>query len=164
MAIGQVAKGPEVAARRRHARDPRGFTLLELIVTLFVLLLVAGLAVPVVGRSSDAIKARAEVAGFSAVLRHARERAITSRESHTVVIDPAGHKMTVFLGGADGEVRETRPLPERLTVEATPPPALTVRFEPQGTSSGADYKVTTGSAVYRVTVDPITGRVKNTRL
>jgi hypothetical protein len=132
-------------------------------VTLMILMLVAALSVPVVGRSSDAIRSRAEVAGFSAVLRRARERAITSRQSHTVVIDPPNHKMTV-LAGPDGEVRETRPLPDRLTVEATPPPALSVRFEPEGTSSGADYKVKAGDVVYRVTVDPITGRVKNIKL
>jgi len=105
-----------------------------------ILMLLAALSVPVVGRSSDAIRSRAEVAGFSAVLRRARERAITSRQSHTVVIDPPNHKVTV-LAGPDGEVRETRPLPERLTVEATPPPALSVRFEPEGTSSGADTSI-----------------------
>ena len=144
--------------------NSRGFTLLELIVTLFVMLLTIGLAVPVIGRSSDAIRARADVAGFSAVLRHARERAITSRRSHAVVIDPAARTMTVHAGSADGDVKATRTLPERLTVVATPPPALTVRFEPEGTSSGADYRITTGDVVYRVTVDPITGRVKNTKL
>jgi prepilin-type N-terminal cleavage/methylation domain-containing protein len=142
----------------------RGFTLLELIVTLFVILLTIGLAVPVIGRSSDAIRARSDVAGFSAVLRHARERAITSRQSHAVVIDLATRKMTVLAGGLDGDVKETRTLPERLTVQATPPPALTVRFEPEGTSSGGEYRVTAGDVVYRVTVDPITGRVRNTRL
>ena len=145
------------------SRSSRGFTLLELIVTIFVILLTMGLAVPVIGRSSDAIRARADVAGFSAVLRHARERAITSRQSHSVVIDPAARRITV-LAGADGEVKETRAISERLTVQATPPPALTVRFEPEGTSSGGDYRVTAGSVVYRVTVDPITGRVKNTKL
>ena len=142
----------------------RGFTLLELIVTLFVIVLTIGLAVPVIGRSSSAIRARADVAGFSAVLRHARERAITTRRPHAVVIDPSAHKMTVLAGGADGDVKQTRRLPERLTVQATPPPALTVQFEPEGTSSGAEYRVTAGDVVYRVTVDPVTGRVKNTRL
>jgi prepilin-type N-terminal cleavage/methylation domain-containing protein len=145
-------------------RNSRGFTLLELIVTLFVIMLTIGLAVPVIGRSSDTIRARADVAGFSAVLRHARERAITSRQPHSVVIDPAQRKMTVLAGGPDGEVKETRTLPDRVSVQATPPPALTIRFEPEGTSSGADYRVTTGDVAYRVTVDPITGRVKNTRL
>lgn len=163
MAVDEIAKGSAVGAPPRRGRPEAGFTLLELIVTLMILMIVAALAVPAVGRSSDAVRSRAEVAGFSAVLRHARERAITSRQSQTVVIDPANRKMTV-LSGADGEVRETRALPERLTVEATPPQALTVRFEPQGMSSGADYKVKAGDVVYRVTVDPITGRVKNTRL
>jgi hypothetical protein len=72
--------------------------------------------------------------------------------------------MTVLAGGTDGDVKETRTLPDRVTVQATPPPALTLRFEPEGTSSGAEYRVTAGDIVYRVTVDPITGRVKNTRL
>ena len=145
-------------------RNSPGFTVLELVVTLFVIMVTIGLVAPVISRSSEAIRARSEVAGFSAVLRHARERAITTRQPHAVVIDPANHKITVLLGGADGEVKHTRQLSERLKVEATPPPALTVRFEPQGTSSGGQYKVTTGDVVYRVTVDPITGRVKNTRL
>jgi prepilin-type N-terminal cleavage/methylation domain-containing protein len=142
----------------------RGFTLLELIVTLFVILLTVGLSVPLISRSSDAIRARADVAGFSAVLRHARERAITSRRAYAVVIDPTARKMTVLAGGTDGEVKETRTLPERVSVQASPPPALTVRFEPEGTSSGAEYRVTAGDIVYRVSVDPVTGRVKNTRL
>jgi general secretion pathway protein H len=142
----------------------RGFTLLELIVTLFIIVLTVGLAVPLIGRSSDAIRARADVAGFSAVLRHARERAITSRRPYSVVIDPGARKMTVLAGGTDGDVKETRTLPDRVSVQATPPPALIVRFEPEGTSSGADYRVTAGNVVYRVTVDPITGRVKNSRL
>ena len=77
----------------------RGFTLLELIVTLFVILLTVGLSVPLISRSSDAIRARADVAGFSAVLRHARERAITRRRAYAVVIDPTARKMTVFAGG-----------------------------------------------------------------
>jgi prepilin-type N-terminal cleavage/methylation domain-containing protein len=164
VAVLEVAKGgPAVSALRRRARSEQGFTLLELIVTLVILMLVVGLSVPVVGRSSDAVRSRADIAGFSAVLRHARERAITSRLSHTVVIDPTNRSMTVT-AGPDAEVRETRQLPERLTVEAIPPPALTVRFEPQGTSSGAEYKVKAGEILYHVTVDPITGRVKNTRL
>ena len=163
MAVAEIAKGTAVGGRRGRPPSERGFTLLELIVTLLILMIVVGISVPAVSRSSNAIRSRAEIANFSAVLRHARERAITSRVSHTVVIDPAAHTMTV-LSGPEADVRETRTLPDRLTVEATPPPALTVRFEPQGMSSGAEYRVKTGDVTYRVTVDPITGRVRNTRL
>jgi type II secretion system protein H len=142
----------------------RGFTLLELLVTLAVIALVVGLAVPTIGRSTEGIRARAEVAGFSAMLRHARERAIVSRTPQAVVIDVAAHRITRLAGGPGGEVRETRALPERLRVEATPPPALTVRFEPQGGSSGGDFRLTSGAVTYRVTIDPLTGRVRSARL
>lgn len=149
--------------REEITRNAYGFTLLEVIITLFVVALAVGITVPTIARSSDSIKARAEVARFSAILRHTRERAITGRTAHAVVIDPQAHKMTVHAGGPDGEVRETRTLPPRLVVEATPPPALTVRFEPQGTSSGGQFRLVSGPVTYIVTVDPLTGRVKSTR-
>ena len=141
--------------------NQRGFTLLELIVTLLVIALAVGLAVPTIGRSTEAVRVRAEVAGFSAILRHARERAIVTHTAQAVVID--GHRVSRVAGGPDGEVRETRTLSARLTIEADPPPALTVRFEPQGGSSGGDFRLTSGTIVYRVTVDALTGRVRSSR-
>ena len=56
-----------------------------------------------------------------------------------------GHRVSRVAGGPDGEVRETRTLSERLTIEAEPPPALTVRFEPQGGSSGGEFRLTSGN-------------------
>jgi general secretion pathway protein H len=141
----------------------RGFTLLELIVTLAVIALVVGLAVPTIGRSTEAIRTRAEVAGFSALLRSARERAIVSQKPQAVVVDVVAHRISLRAGGPEGEVRETRTLSERLTVEATPPPALIVRFEPQGGSSGGDFRLTSGAVTYRVTVDALSGRVRSSR-
>ena len=153
--------GQRALGGRRRADG--GFTLLELLVTLVVLALALGLTVPMLNRSTEAIRARAEIAGFSALLRHARERAITSGTAHAVVIDPAAHRVVVRAGGPDGEIRHTRTLAERVTVEASPPPALTVRFEPQGGSSGGDFRVVAGGVAYRVTVDPLTGRVRSAR-
>ncbi|HXH84119.1 MAG TPA: GspH/FimT family pseudopilin [Candidatus Tectomicrobia bacterium] len=149
--------------RRAGRRAAPGFTLLELLVTLAVVAIAVGLALPVIGRSTETIRARAEVAAFSALLRHARERAITSREPHAVVIEPAEQRVVLRAGGPEGDIREVRQLSPRLTIEAVPPPALTVRFEPQGASSGGDFRVASGPVVYRVTVDPVTGRVRNQR-
>ena len=146
---------------RRHEVDARGFTLLELIVTLFVVALAVGVVVPVVGRGTETLRGRSEVARFSALLRHARDQAITTRRNHAVVIDPAAHRATIIAGR--DEVRETRALPHDLGVEANPPPALTVCFEPNGVSSGADFRLTAGPVRYRVTVDTLTGRVRAER-
>lgn len=143
--------------------DERGFTLLELIVTLLVIALAVGLTIPAIGRSTESLRVRAEVAGFSAMLRHARERAIVTATAQAVVIDPLAHRVSRRVGGPEGEVRETRALSERLTVDAEPPPALTVRFEPQGGSSGGDFRLSSGAVVYRVTVDALTGRVRSVR-
>jgi type II secretion system protein H len=140
-----------------------GFTLLELIVTLAIVAVVVGLTIPTIGRSTETIRVRAEVAGFSALLRHARERAIVTQTPQAVVVDVIGHRISVRAGGPEGELRETRVLPARVTVEATPPPALTVRFEPQGGSSGGDFRLASGAIAYRVTVDALTGRVRSRR-
>jgi len=141
-----------------------GFTLLELIVTLAILAVVVALVTPSIGRGTEAVRMRAEVAGFSALLRHARERAIVSQKPQAVVIDVDAQRVSIRAGGPDGEVRETRALSDRLIVQATPPPALTVRFDPQGGSTGGDFRLSSGAITYRVTVDALTGRVKAARL
>ncbi len=140
--------------------DQRGFTLLELVVVLFVIALAAGLAAPTVGRSTDSLKVRGEIAGFSAVLRHAREQAITTRRTHRVVVDATGHQVRVFAGD---ELRRTRAIPERWTIQAAGNTGLAIRFEPHGGSTGADYRIAVNDVTWRITVDPMTGRVRSAR-
>ena len=120
-----------------------------------------GLVAPAIGRSTEAVRTRAEVAGFSATFRHAREQAITTQQPFTVVVNPSSRLQTVTTG--EDEVRWTRAFSARLKIEAQTPAALNVRFEPQGNSSGGDYRLSAGGVVYRVSVDAVTGRVKNRR-
>ena len=141
--------------------DARGFTLLELIVTLVVLAVAVGLVAPTIGRSTETLRARAEVAGFSATFRHAREQAITTREPYTVAVNPTNRLVIVTTG--EDEVRWTRTISSRVDIRAETPGSLAVRFDPQGTSSGGEYRVSSGKITYRVTVDPVTGRVRNQR-
>jgi general secretion pathway protein H len=141
--------------------DARGFTLLELIVTLVVVAVAVGLVAPTIGRSTEALRVRAEVAGFAATFRHAREQAITTRQPFTVAVNPTSHLLTVTTG--EDEVRWTRALSGRVAIAAQTPSALAVRFEPQGTSSGGEFRLTSGKISYRISVDPVTGRVRNYR-
>ena len=144
-----------------RTRDARGFTLLELMVVVFVVGLAAMLAAPSIARSTDAVRVRAQIAGFSALLRHAREQAITSGRQHSVVVDPAARQLSVVAG--DDDLKRTRAIPAGWILEANPPPNLTVRFEPLGSSNGADFRIVANAIVYHVTVDPITGRVRSLR-
>ena len=139
----------------------RGFTLIELVLVLFVIALAAAVAGPVIGRTTEGIRMRTEVAGFSATLRHAREQAMATQRPHRVEINPREHRMTVIAGESD--VRLTRPLARQVTVEAAPPQALTVSFAPYGVSTGGDFRLSAGSILYLVSVDPLTGRVRIAR-
>lgn len=143
-------------------RQP-GFTLIEVVVVVAVLALAAAVTVPAIGRGTEALRARAEVAGLSAFLRHARQQAITRREAQEVRIDPEAH-LAVLTGAGQAEVRSSRRLWADLRIEASPPAALTVRFLPQGLSTGATFRIEApGRRVYLITVDPLTGRVINRR-
>jgi len=148
--------GPE-----RATVAPRGFTLLELLVTLFIIVVAVGVVVPTIGKSADTVRVRAEVAAFAAFFRHAREQAITRRQSERVVVEPDAHRLTLVVG--EDTIRETRGVAGRLAIEPVTPGALVVRFEPEGTSSGGAFRLSSGGTTYRVTVDAATGRVRSAR-
>ncbi|HYE91285.1 MAG TPA: GspH/FimT family pseudopilin [Terriglobales bacterium] len=168
-----MGRRPEVA---------RGFTLLELIVTLAVLGVAAAVVTPAIGRGTESLRARADVAGFAATLRHAREMAIAQQRPHRVVVDAPGHRLSIegapVPAGArparDADARpaeaegteppdrpKTRTLSPRLTIE--PVSASEVVFDARGIASGGEFKLTSGGIAYRVTVDRLTGRVRSVR-
>lgn len=140
-----------------------GFTLIELVVVLFLLSLATGLALPTVGRSIEALELRAQVAGLSAFLRYGRAHAITRRAAHEVRLDPDAHQLTLIPVGGDNP-KARRRLSSRIRISPDPPEARVVTFSPQGFSSGASFRLEApGGRVYRISVDPITGRVSNQR-
>jgi general secretion pathway protein H len=147
----------------------RGFTLIEMAVVLLVLALAAAVVTPSIGRGLDAIRLRAEVAGVASFLRAARERAISQHRALEVGIDGDGRALVLKArdqdpsrGAAGGlVVRRLSPL---VRLEADPPQARTVTFFAYGLSSGGRFRLEgPGAAVYVVTVDPLTGRVRTGR-
>ena len=148
----------------RAAKVAAGFTLLELIVTLAVLAIAAAVVTPAIGRGTEALQARAEVAGLAATLRHARERAITTQRPYRVFLDPEARQIViqaVQTSDEEKETRETRALPSKVTIDA--PRGAEVTFDARGMASGADFKVIASGIVYHVTVDRLTGRVRSAR-
>ncbi|HUG35486.1 MAG TPA: GspH/FimT family protein [Candidatus Limnocylindrales bacterium] len=140
-----------------------GFTLIELVVVLLIVGVAAAVIVPSIGRGSEALRARAQVSGFAAFLRHAREQAVTRREVHEVRIDPQA-RVVVLTGAGSDTPRLSRRLGEGWRIQASPPAAFTVTFHPQGLSSGGSFRIeAAGGRVFVVTVDPLTGRVAQRR-
>lgn len=137
----------------------RGFTLIELAVTLMVLAIAAAFIAPSIGRSLDGLRARAEVSGFIGYLRAAREQAVTRGEAQQVRLEPDGRTLVIAAEGSQF-VRSSRHFTYLLSIEPEPPNARTVTFVPQGLSSGGTFHILApGDRRYIITVDPLTGRV-----
>lgn len=140
----------------------RGFTLIELAVTLLVLALAAAVAAPSLARGMDTVRARAEAAGIASLLRAAREQAITQNRPYEVRVRSEEGFVEVRTGES---VSATRRLAVGVRVTAEPPTPRVITFLPQGLSSGARLRVEMpGRRAYLITVDPLTGRVATRRL
>ena len=139
----------------------RGFTLIELAVTLLVLALGVAVAAPSLARGVDTVRARAETAGIATFLRAAREQAITHNRPYEVRVKT--EEGVIELRAGD-RVLASRRLALGVRVTADPGASQTVTFLPQGLSSGARLHVEgPGRRAYLVTVDALTGRVATRR-
>jgi general secretion pathway protein H len=142
----------------------KGFTLIEVAVVLLVLALAAGLVLPSIASLTSAVRARADIAGVVAFLRYAREQAITRREAHEVRLAPDARTL-LLTTGKRGEVKAARQIrpPTRIAVQSPGP--RSVIFLPEGRATGGAFLVeAAGRRLYRVTVDPLSGRVSNRRV
>jgi general secretion pathway protein H len=137
----------------------RGFTLIELAITIMVLALASAFVAPAIGRGLDNLRARAEISGFAGFLRAAREQAVTRGEAQEVRVDPKSLTLAIWAEGAKS-ARSSRSFSYLVSIEPDPPAATTVTFHPQGLSSGGTFRILApGDRHYVVTVDALTGRV-----
>ena len=141
-------------------RKTRGFTLIELVVTLFVLSLAASVVAPSVVSGVGTLKARAETAGIATFLRGAREQAVTHNRTYEVRVKSEEGIVELRTGNT---VPATRRLAPGLRVTADPPAAQIITFLPQGLSSGSRLRVEMAGRGFLITVDPLTGRVATRR-
>jgi general secretion pathway protein H len=147
------------------SRPRAGFTLMELVVVLALIAVAAALVAPAVGRTAEDVMARAEVASVAAVLRGAREQAVTRQEIVEVSLDRDARSLLLRRAGRDGldAPPARRAFAALLRVDSAATPSA-ITFLPQGMSSGGRLTVeTAGPRRYVVTVDPLSGRVTTQR-
>ncbi len=136
----------------------KGFTLIEILVTLAILGVVLGLVIGHGPMKSRGLETRAAAGALAQGLRAARAQAIATDADVTVAIDPARH---VF--AAD------RTPPQLLApdlVVAVLPPALRgpgtvrlIRFSPDGSATGGQVLLGTGRHRLGISVEWLTGKV-----
>src|SRR3970282_2957931 len=131
----------------RRGQMKRGFTLIEVVVVLFVLAVAMAVGIPAIGRGADGLRVRAEAASVANFLRAAREQAVTRNRAYEVRVDPeAGVMVLVSMSRAAGTkdgatVQATRRLAAPVRIESDPPLRRTVTFSPDGLSSGGRFRV-----------------------
>jgi general secretion pathway protein H len=139
----------------------RGYTLIELVVTLLVLSLTAMVVAPSVVNGVETLRARTEAAGLATFLRAARAQAVTRHRACEVRIMSEEGLLELHVGDT---VPAARKMAAGTRIVADPPGARVITFLPQGLSSGARLRVESAGRAYLVTVDPLTGRVASRRV
>jgi general secretion pathway protein H len=139
-------------------RRTDGFTLIEILVVLAIMGVVLGL---IIGRGpmrSRGLEARAAAGALAQALRAARAQAIAADHDVGVAIDPARHVFAIDGG-------PVRLLAADLAVSVLPPalhgpgPVRLIRFSPDGSATGGEVVLGSGSHRLGVSVEWLTGRV-----
>lgn len=141
-------------------RQPRGFTLVELMVSLAIVALALALVPPAIERLRDGTRYRDTVRSVVTDLRAARQRALAEGMETRFFVDLAERRYGL-------NRQALRPLPEPLQmrvivagIEMTGQGLGSIRFLPQGGATGGSVDVLRpGSGGVRITVDWLSAAV-----
>ena len=79
-----------------------GFTLFELLVTMIIMIVMAGLALPTLTKFSEGLNLRASASHISSMMRLAQRYAINYNSVYRIDIDPQNNWAAIFSGESGG--------------------------------------------------------------
>jgi general secretion pathway protein H len=142
------------------ALQQQGFTLLELLVVLVITVMMVALVPPLLSRLAASAELKGTTRQLAAALRYARDEAITRHSDGLLELDLGQRRFRVT-----GSPREFA-LPESIAVklftarsELLDEVSGSIRFFPDGSSTGGHITLASGRLAYTVNVDWLTGRV-----
>lgn len=144
-------------------RIERGFTLLEILITLLVIALVLAVSYPSLSRGTAVLSLRTTSRDILGALRYAREKAVTEQTAMRVTVDLGSQ--TVRMTNDFGEGNRQYVLPDTVRIRRVllggaeaHGDVSTVRFLPNGSSDAVEILIEskTGSFM-RIVSDPLTG-------
>jgi general secretion pathway protein H len=138
----------------------RGFTLLEILLVLFLMGMAYALAVPMIGSGAVTLELKGATRQLAAGLRKARGIAIAQRDEATLTVDVGQRR---FALSGDSKIY---PLPQNIEIdlftaqsEQLEEKVGNIRFFPDGTSTGGRITLTAKGSSFAVDVDWLTGKV-----
>ncbi len=139
----------------------RGFSLLELLVVLAIIAAAMALVPPLISGFGESTELKGTARKLAAGLRSARNQAVMSQQDAQLTLDLEERRFSVT-----GDSREY-PLPEGARVklytaqsEFLDESRGSVRFFPDGSSTGGHITLSNAKVQYTVNVDWLTGRIK----
>jgi len=145
-----------------HPRE-QGFTLLELMVVIFIISLVAAVSYPALSRGAASFHLKAAGRDILNMFRFARDNAITEQTGMQVIIDK--EKQEIVLSNYLGDNSRKYFLPHDVKImrmalagQEVMEGSLIIRFLPNGNSENAKVLLSseTGSLL-RIVTDPLSG-------
>lgn len=138
----------------------KGFTLLELVIVLFITVLGFSVIGFNLSSGNEASKLKAAARDLASALRYARGQALISHQEATVTIDLANNTYTV------NQRDKVYVMPEEIDVTlVTAQSELNqglagVRFFPDGSSTGGRITLEWGNAGWRIDINWLTGQIE----
>jgi general secretion pathway protein H len=141
----------------------RGFTLLELLVVLTIVMAVVGVAAPILSKGLPGTDLRSGKLAISSGLRDAQSQAMATNKEVAFTLNVDAKWFAV------GERERTEHVPDSLQLsfltarsERLDRATANIRFYPDGSSTGGRIELEGGDRKAVVTVDWLTGRVAAT--
>jgi general secretion pathway protein H len=141
-------------------RDYRGFTLLELIVVLFLISVIAGVILPSFTGFGER-KVKAEAREIASILRFMHDSAISRKETYWITFDLDGN--LIKWKGPEGEKTKEFMSLTSLTTQSTGTLSkgeVTIPTEPLGFRENLSVLVGTGDENITITFNHLNGQVK----
>jgi general secretion pathway protein H len=146
--------------RRDGLMRSRGFSLIELLLVIVLIAAIAAVGALAMGRALPGQQLRNSAKEVAAQLRYARAQAIATGQAQVFSLDARSRQWS-------GPNRRHGELPQGIEVRATTarieqrsPDAASIRFFPQGASTGGRIVLSRDSAAWQVDVDWLTGQVR----
>ena len=144
-------------------RSQKGFTLVEVIITLVVLILVMAISYPSLSRGTAALSLQTTGRDILNTLRYARQKAVTEQTGMQVAVDQENQMLR--LTNDFGEGNRTYMLPDNVRIQRVDlgdgkisDGTATVRFLPNGSSDTVEIILESRTGGFlKVVSDPITG-------
>ena len=142
----------------------KGFTLIEIIIVLFIIGLATGIAGIMISRNSSSLELRTFTRDISSVLRYARNSAVSEKNIYCLSFDHEKNMITLYSETTDYKIIDlvlSRELPdgiELLIGDGEEDSHL--EFMPQGNSSGGTIEIRDEEGrSYYIEVNRITGKI-----